>query len=359
MIYPTPTGLSDYQKAIRKERNLKLAFFLAGVFLFFFALLKVDNLLVSFVLAIVTYSLLVPWVNFLERRRLSRTWATIIPFAVLSIILGVSAWLFTPPLLEQAASLQKDLPKYIEGTTSLFHRVDEHINAITKDIYPISASAKLQTVLLAWAEAVARDLPSYISRSLTVIFLTPLLAFSMLIDGGGLVRTILTFVPNNIFELALNLNHRIASQMSSFIRARLMESVLVTLIIWTGLSYLNFSYALVLAIVAGLLNLIPYVGPVIGALPAFLISFINHGTTGTEPLELLGIYAFAQLFDAAVVVPVVVAKIVNLHPVTVVLSILVGSQVMGILGMIISIPVVSALKVTISAIYEHMTDFRG
>ena len=70
------------------------------------------------------------------------------------------------------------------------------------------------------------------------------------------------------------------------------------------------------------------------------------------------VYFIAQLIDTLLIIPLVIAKIVNLHPVTVVIAIIIGSQLMGVLGMIISIPVASALKVTTSAVYNHVVGFR-
>ena len=106
------------------------------------------------------------------------------------------------------------------------------------------------------------------------------------------------------------------------------------------------------------MNVIPYLGPLIGIMPAVIISFANGGHESSL-FWLLVIYGGAQILDALLIVPFVVAKIVDMHPVTVILAILVGSQTMGVLGMIICIPVFSALKVTVNAIYKHLVDFRS
>jgi putative permease len=179
----------------------------------------------------------------------------------------------------------------------------------------------------------------------------------MLLDGKDYVRRLLSLVPNNLFELALNLSHQISEQMGGFVRARILESFLVGFMIWLGLLILGFPYALILALFAALMNVIPYLGPFIGAVPALVICLANSHPDSTL-LWIIAIYAIAQILDIVFIIPFVVAKIVDLHPVTVVLAVIVGSQVMGILGMIISIPLFSAFKVSASAIYKHLTDFR-
>ena len=109
--------------------------------------------------------------------------------------------------------------------------------------------------------------------------------------------------------------------------------------------------------VAGLTNLIPYIGPLIGAVPAILIALVN-GYSGLSILAVVLVYVVAQVIDAGFLIPLMVAKIVDLHPVTVIVVIIAGAQLMGVLGMIISIPVASTLKVTVSTVYRHLIDTR-
>jgi putative permease len=161
-----------------------------------------------------------------------------------------------------------------------------------------------------------------------------------------------------LFELALNLKHQINEQLGGFIRARLFEAGIVGFVVWLGLAAVGFPYAILLAIFAGLTNLIPYIGPIIGAIPAILIGLVT-GLSGWVLLAVAGVYAAAQLIDNFLVIPLVVARIVNLHPVAVVIVIIVGAQMAGILGMIISIPVACILKITAVALYEHLVEFNS
>ena len=122
--------------------------------------------------------------------------------------------------------------------------------------------------------------------------------------------------------------------------------------------YVGFEYALLLAVFAGLSNLIPYIGPVVGAIPAVLIVLVNS-VPGLEFLIVIAVYIVAQLIDNFFIIPLVVAKIVNLHPVTVAIVIIIGAQIGGILGMIISIPVACILKLTTTTVYSHLIEFHG
>jgi putative permease len=343
--------------AIQRERRAKFLFFLGALILLLAVLVFIQNMLVSFILAFVTYYLLAPTVDFLERKGLSRLWSTVIPFFVLTLVLVVSGVLFFPLLIEQAQTLKQNVPQYLESAGQMLNRVENKIEQLSSVVGASELSGHLQPRLTMWATETMQRIPQLLSQSLTVLLLVPFLAFFMLLDGRDFVRGLLSLVPNSLFELVLNLNHQIGSQMGGFIRARLLESLVVGVLVWIGLIAFGYPYALLLALVAALLNVIPYLGPLLGALPAFLIALANGATT-SEILILLGIYGIAQLIDAAILVPFLVAKIVDLHPVTVVIAVLVGSQLMGIVGMIICIPLVSAMKVTSIAIYRHLTHFR-
>jgi putative permease len=344
--------------AVIRERRVKLFFFLSALLLIFLAISKVENLLVSLIFAFVTAYMLAPAVDLLERRGFERKWAVILPFIALAVSLSIIVKVFFPTLLEQLQNLQQNYPKYSSAVSVFVTETEAQVTGFMQNIYPLDLKGRIEPQLMSWAGTFFQDLPAYVSKSLMIVFLTPLLAFFMLLDGKGFVRNLLSLVPNNFFELALNLQHQVATQLGGFIRARIIQSILVGLVIWIGLVALDFPYALVLAVVAGVLNVIPYLGPLVGVLPALVISFANGANHG-EMAWIAGIYATAQALDAVLITPFVVAKIVDLHPITVILVIIAGSQMMGILGMVICIPVFSALKVSTIAIYKHLTDFRS
>ncbi len=347
----------SYLPLVEKVGSRKLFFFLAALTFLIIVVALIKNLLVSFILAFVLFFLLSPVVDYFERRGLSRLSSTLIPFAGMTLILAIFLPYFIPMLGTQFESLRADFPKYIDGIMSLINEIQARYSGFFSTVYKTNIAHQAEEKFTVFAQNVFKELPEHVSNSLTVIFLSPFLAFFMLLDGRELVRNIFSLVPNNFFEMVLNLNYQITTQMGGFIRARLLESLIVGFVLWIGLVIIGFPYALVLALIGGLLNLIPYLGPLISAVPAFLIAMIN-GASPSEYFSLSMVYATAQAVDIAFVIPFVVAKIVDLHPVSVVLSVLIGAQVMGILGMIISIPLASTLKVTFSAVYKHLTEFR-
>ena len=346
---------------LRRERFIKIASVLSLLLIGIVVLFAVDNLLLSFVLAFVVNYLLAPIVNVLERRGIPRQTAIMLPFIAAGLLIAFGIYKVLPLITQQATLLESQLPKYQVDLMNLLASTENRFKGFFK-IYDIHFTEAVNSWIVSKSTGISQALPAAVSASLTVLILTPFFAFFMLQDGKQFSRTILSIVPNNLFELALNLQHRLNEQFGGFIRARFLEAAIVGLVVWLGLQVSGFPYAALLGLFAGVTNLIPYIGPIIGAVPAVLIALISDDAmiTHTMSINLIivtSIYFFAQLIDMAFIIPMVVAKIVNLHPVTVVIVIIIGSQLMGILGMVISIPVASALKLIFSSLYEHVTEF--
>lgn len=342
---------------LKRANRIRLYGFVSLIVLSIVLVATVDNMLLSTVLAFVISYLISPWVSFLERAGVNRILATACIFILIGMLIGVFITLTFPLVLEQFGALRAEFPKYVDGVTRLISDVESKAQEITGTFLTVDFSGHVRATLQPWARAMFEDLPNFITRSITVMLLAPFLAFFMVKDGRHISRNLLAVVPNNIFEVTINLFHQINEQMAHFVRARLLEAIIVGFVTWVGLFIMDFPFATLLAIFAALTNLIPYVGPLIGAIPAFLIAIVN-GESSLGLALVACVYLVAQLIDAAFIIPLVVAKIVDLHPVTVVVAIIAGAQVMGVVGMIISIPVASVIKVTIGTVYRYLTEFR-
>jgi putative permease len=297
-------------------------------------------------------------VNLLERHGVSRTLATIMTFIVAGGVLTAAGfWLF-PYLGETLNALRADLPRYISGVGKFTNDAEAKVHTFSGPLVNVDLTERVEGQLTSWTHDFFDKLPGFLKTFFTVMLLGPFLAFFMVKDGRSVSNMLLGMVPNQLFEPALSLLHQINFQIGQFVRARVLESLIVGMVTAIGLMMISFPYAVLLGAVAGLTNFIPYLGPIMGAVPAFMIALVNSHT-GLEVLLVALVYVIAQLIDAGFLIPLMVAKIVDLHPVTVIVVIIAGAQLMGILGMIISIPVASTLKVTISTVYRHLIDTRS
>ncbi len=355
-------NLLETRRLLRRERYVRLAAVLMIIASALVIILAVENLLASFVLAFVINYLLDPIVDAFERRGLPRTWAIVIPFLALAIVIGISISLLVPLISDQIRNLDSEFPTMRNQLAALITKTEHKLQSYL-NIQEFSFSKEINNWLIQSFQY-STHLGVWLQNSLTTMILAPFFAFFMLLDGRKISRSLLALVPNNVFEMFLNIQYQLNDQIGGFIRARLFEGLIVGAVVWLGLQIMGFPYAGLIGLAAGVTNLIPYVGPIIGALPAMIICLVADDPiiTDSTTIDLVlvsGVYLIAQLIDIIFIIPLVVAKIVNLHPVTVLLAIIIGAQVLGILGMIISIPVASAVKLVFSTLYRHLVAFRG
>lgn len=342
---------------LKRSNRWKTAGLLGLILSCFLIMVLVENLLVSSILAFVIAYVLGPAVNFIERQGVSRTMSTIFVFFSVSVVLGLlGAWL-APYIGETIARLQLDTPRFITGVGQFISELEIHLHSIAGPLSNFDLEAKVETYLTSWTQGLFEQLPGYLKTFVTVSLLAPFLAFFMVKDGRSALSFLLALVPNHLFETALSLINQINFQIGQFVRARLLESAIVGFVTGMGLLLIGFPYAALLGVFAGIMNLIPYIGPIFGAAPAFAIALVNSHTS-LDIFLVAAVFVVAQLLDAGVLIPMMVAKIVDLHPVTVIVVIIAGAQVLGILGMIISIPVAGTVKVTVNTIYRHLIDTR-
>ncbi|MCB0390162.1 MAG: AI-2E family transporter [Bdellovibrionales bacterium] len=346
------------RKQLKLIEWIRLGSFIGFLGFFILILVGIDNLLLSFVLALVINYLLGPIVNSLERAGVHRLFSTVLVFSLGGIFVGFGITAIVPFLSSQFSNLQEQFPTYIGGVSRLITQLELKIQDLTGVSYQTDFGLEAESVLLGWTKSLFTDLPGIVSQLGTTLLLSPFFAFFLIKDGRLFAKNFLSIVPNHIFELTLNMYYQINDQMGQFVRARLLEALIVALAVWVGLYAINFPFAGLLSLFAGVTNLIPYVGPLFGAIPAIIIALINDSSTFTLVM-LCVVYGTAQLIDIFFIIPLVVAKLVNLHPITVVVAMIVGAQLLGILGMIISIPVASVLKVTITSVYQHLVEFRA
>ncbi len=345
------------QQTLKRVNRWKLAGVVSILLTGLIVLLAVENLLTSALIAFVVAYILGPAVNIIERQGVSRGLSTVLVFVVVTALITLSGFFIAPYLSETLYRLKEDTPRFIVGVGHFISELEGRVQAISGPLSTFDLTTRVESFLTSRTSNFFETLPSYVKTFVTVMLLGPFLAFFMVKDGRLMSRGTLGLVPNHLFETALSLLHQINLQVGQFVRARLLESFVVGLVTGIGLMAISFPYAVLLGIFAGVTNLVPYLGPILGAVPAFIVATAN-GYSALNIAAVAAVYMVAQLIDAGFLIPLMVAKIVDLHPVTVIVVLIAGAQVLGVLGMIISIPVASTLKVTVSTIYRHLIDTR-
>lgn len=334
--------------------KIQLLFFALVIILFCSLVLALPRISIPLSLAYILSLALTPIVESLMGFRLSKSMAILVIFIVLAVLIGLPMFKLIPLLSAESQNFHNIVPRIESYIIQQFQFVREFVKMKTGheigDAYVYQGLTELQD----WSAGFVVRIPNYIANIMEWIFLVPFFTFFIIRDSESFKRTLLSFTPNVIFERFYYVIHVFNRQLGNYFFAKFVEAVIVGGIITLGLLLLDIKYAVVLGFVAGLTNIVPYVGPFLGVIPAVVLGMLEYGMTSPTMGAIVTLYAIANVVDIFFVFPFLVSKIVNLHPMLVAVSVIVGSHYMGITGMVISIPVVAAIKLIITEIYNEI-----
>ena len=206
------------------------------------------------------------------------------------------------------------------------------------------------------ATTLLKETPGLVGQLLswfTFFIIVPFVLFFFLGQGRTIKRAIIELVPNRYFELVLNLLYRIDGQLGGYVRGMVLSVIIVSLLSSIGLYFIGLEHFLLIGVLAGLANVIPYLGPLIGIVAGIIATVLQYSTLSFGVvLPVIIVFAIVQLVDNVFIAPMVVGRSVNLHPLLVIFAVLVGSELFGAVGMLLAVPTTAVIKVSVRTIYE-------
>ncbi len=302
------------------------------------------------VTAIVIASSVEPAVQMFMRRGISRLFSVILMYAIIVAAFVGILFLFIPPVLGDMAGFLQGLPAQLssinisEATHGLipFGNVGEALSSadVLKNISKAvsdSTGGALTTL-----SAVFGGIASFVLIFVFAIY------FSVQETGVDDFLRVVTPVKHQVY--VLNLWKRSQDKIGKWMQGQIVLALIVGVLSYLGLMILGVPYALLLAVLAAICELIPIFGQIIAAVPAIAIAFTSGGLT--EALLVLGLYLVIQQFESHLIYPVVVKKVVGIPPLLVILALLVGYKLLGFLGVLISVPLAGAVQELVSDINQ-------
>jgi predicted PurR-regulated permease PerM len=300
--------------------------------------------------AIVIASSVEPAVHALMRRRISRLFSVILTYFFIVATFAAIIFLFVPPVLGDTEGFLKGIPDQL---------ISINISDATHGLLPLgsvgdtlSSADLLKNISSALADSTGGALTTLSAffggvASFVLIFVFAIY-FSVQETGVDDFLRIVTPVKHQVY--VLNLWKRSQDKIGKWMQGQIVLALIVGVLLYLSLTILGVPYALLLAVLAAFCELIPIFGQFIAAVPAILIAFGQGGIK--EGLVVAGVYVIVQQFESHLIYPIVVKKVVGIPPLIVILALLVGYKLLGFLGVLISVPVASAIQELVSDIYE-------
>lgn len=323
----------------------------------FLTLYGVKELSIPITVAFLVTLMLNPFVDFLESAGVPRLAATMIVFALFVGALYAAVSILVPLVQDQVKSIAAEWPEINKRSNAFLAQGSQILSQKLPSFIKIERIKVDQLLDMGAAEvkAVAESLKSHLHVVLTHLIITPIITIIFLLQGDDIYRAIIRMIPNRYFEMTLLIVYRVKHQITGYIRGLAIQLLINVVIFAVGFKLIGLNYGFTMGVIAGSLNFIPYVGPVIGIIPALAIGVMQ----GSEiTLLVLVVFALAHLFDNVFTQPVILARSAELHPLLAILGLITCQQLFGVVGMIIAIPLVGILLVTIEVMHHSLKAFR-
>ncbi len=305
----------------------------------------VRAVLAPFLGAVVVAFVLEPPVRFLEERRLPRVGAILVVYLAVGVVVAAFLLWLIPVFVRQLTALADTLPTFANEIEGFLARVQVRYSqaGLPAQIRTVldGAVARAEADLLIFIQSVLSGLFGAVS-ALFGIVLAPFLAFYFLRDRDVIRRQVMAVVPVSTRGETLRAITEVSHVVAGWIRGQLLVSAVVGIMVGVATFLVGLPFSAILGVIAGVTNIIPYFGPVIGAIPAVSLALLRGPLLAVETAVLL---LLVQQVDSIFITPKLVGVNVGLHPLVVIFSLLAGAELFGLGGMLLAVPVVAVGRV--------------
>jgi predicted PurR-regulated permease PerM len=300
-----------------------------------------------------------PIASSVQRAGIPRVIGTTFAFVVLTGFLVAIGFLAVPTIQEQAADFGARLPVLYDETIAFLQETGEDLGV---DLGPVWTSETISTWiadpgnnetlqnLVGGFGSGAGRLIRGVAETVAVVALAPVLAFYLLLDLPRTKRMIIELVPSSFRQEFQHVSSRVGTAVAAFVRGQMLVALIVGAASSAALLALDLPFWLIIGMAAGLLNLIPFVGPFVGGLLAVVVALVE-GEPSTAVLAVL-LFTAIQQVDNHVITPMVQRTRVLLSPLVIVIALIVGGSVAGLLGVLVAVPLLAVIRIVVGHLWR-------
>lgn len=321
-------------------------------------LYQARGVLAPFLFAVLVAYVLEPLVTSLVRLGLSRRLAILVLYAAGGTLIFLFFWYVIPSLADELMRFSEQVPALVtrwqDGAEALLVRYRQSASLFGLGEALDRAVLRLEDGLLRQAEGLLGTLLA-LPRGIVVAAFAPLLAYYMLRDADIIRGRVFGAVPIPLRPQVKLLGERLDRVVGGFIRGQLTVAVIVGVLVAVASAMLGLRYPVLIGVIAGIADVVPYFGPVIGAIPALVAGL---AISPMRALQVGAAFVLIQQLENSVIAPMLIGGRVGLHPLLVVLAVLAGGHWGGIFGMLVAVPLLGVLRVLVNFGWEKLLAWR-
>lgn len=307
-------------------------------FLAVWVLYVTSDILVLLIASLMLASALDPWVDSLQRRyHIPRQISMFGIYAILLAIITSAVILLAPPVIDEVQQMAQDFPTYYARVGSWLGEINRQSGSTNTT--PLNDLSQAVTAATSGIFSLITSIFGGIASFILVLFMT----YYLVVDEGAIKRTV-SVAPKRYQAYLAGLLNRVEDQIGVWLRAQLILMGIIAVMTYVFLMIVGMPYALVLAIFAGFTEFIPYLGPLLGAVPAV---FLAYSISPIMAITVAAAYYLIQLLENNVIVPKVMEKALGLSPIISIMVFLIGARLAGIAGALLAIPLATVGMVVV------------
>ncbi|NMO96775.1 AI-2E family transporter [Paenibacillus lemnae] len=305
--------------------------------------------LAPFLIAMIISYVLNPIVCMLSERKVPRSIAVLLIYAVFLTCLAVIVINMIPMLIRQLEELNEHLPEFTMHAQSLMSSLDSKL-------LPPGVRTGMNSWLYHMETRLAGNISQFmdnIGATISVLFnvlVVPFLIFYILKDFDVFQRTAVSYLPRSRRKSIVTLLREIDTALGNYVRGQFLVCLIIGVFAYIGYMLIGMPYALLFASIVAVFNIVPYVGPFFGAAPALLMA----STISWRMMLMVALVNLVcQLLESNVISPQVVGRKLHMHPLLIIFALLVGGQLAGMVGLILAVPVFAVIKVLLQHFFAY------
>ncbi len=334
------------------------------ILVFFFTLYILRDLVLVILTSVLLAAAISPAAKWFVQYKVPRIVAVLIVYLGVIFLLAITFYFLLVPLLQELFSFIRTLPQYVETFEAWLPAAGEEGEAFENvpfladfapDFSPRELVDHLQETIGGLTQGFVTTLFTIFGGVLNFILIL-VLSFYLSVQENGVGKFLQMVTPTRHEAYVLDLWRRAELKMGYWMQGQLILAVIVAVLVYLCLALLGIPHALLLAVLAGLFELIPVFGPILAAIPAIAIATVEGGAFMGPGLAIglvvTGVYVIIQQFESQLIYPLVIRKVIGLSPIIVIISLIAGFQLAGFLGVILSVPVAAI-------VLEFMNDMQN
>ena len=352
----------------QKSKLIKYGYYLLALTVVGFALYFYQAVFSYFIISLFFCFLFNPLIVMIENIGVKRVYAILIFYVIFFSNLVLIGNILVPTIVRQLHSLGVTYSDFVNLSDADF----QHLPLIVRldafwenvqSLFPFVDFEAMEQNVIDWSNRLLSNLPGFIIsyssnvfRLFSYLFSVPIISFFLLKDHIFLRNKIYSMIPNKYFEITLIIFDKLNNTVGKYLRALFTETSIIATLNCIILSILGVRFGIIVGILGGLFNVIPYLGPAIGIVLGALTVIFTGGSSSLLVSTILGMYC-VQIIDNAVVYPLVMGRNTNLHPVIIILTVIAGGFAFGLLGMLAAVPTVFLTITFLRVLYKNLKEF--